>query len=312
MFKYFTRNRLYLKGKVIMSSNNFQSQLAELFTKPLFTISGTEVTLFSIIVFILIIIGSGVLSSVLQRGLKKAFAQKFVKSKGTLAALLRLLHYIIIITGFSIAMQTVGVNLSALFAAGAVFAIAIGFAMQNIVQNFVSGVILLLERSIKPGDILEVEGTVVKVIDMGIRTTVVRTWKEEELIMPNSIFSQSTVKNYTLRDNEFRLGVTVGVTYSSDMKKVIEVLEKTAEKVPWRLPEPAPRVLLQEFGNSSVDFGVYVNVDEPWKQRVFMSELRKNIWFAFKEAGITIAFPQLDLHLDPPVTEAITHLREAV
>jgi len=94
--------------------------------------------------------------------------------------------------------------------------------MQNVVQNFVAGVILLLERSIKPGDILEVEGLVVKVIDMGIRTTVVRTWKEEELIMPNSIFSQSPVKNYTLRDNEFRLGVVVGVSYDSDMKKVIE------------------------------------------------------------------------------------------
>ncbi|MBT8356442.1 MAG: mechanosensitive ion channel, partial [Deltaproteobacteria bacterium] len=206
-----------------------------------------------------------------------------------------------------IGLQTIGINLSALFAAGAVFAIAIGFAMQNVVQNFVAGVILLLERSIKPGDILEVEGTVVKVITMGIRTTVVRTWKEEELIMPNSIFSQSTVKNYTLRDNEFRLGVVVGVSYGSDMKKVIEVLEKTAADLPWRLPEPEPRVLLQEFGNSSVDFGVYINIDEPWSQRIYKADLRKKIWFAFKKANITIAFPQLDVHLDPPVSEAITN-----
>jgi small-conductance mechanosensitive channel len=289
--------------------NNLLPQIENFFEKPLFIISGTAVTLFSIIVFILIIIFSIALSLIVQRGLKKALTHKFEKREGTLAALLRLIHYSIVIIGFGIGLQTIGINLSALFAAGAVFAIAIGFAMQNVVQNFVSGVILLLERSIKPGDILEVEGTVVKVIDMGIRTTVVRTWKDEELIMPNSIISQSTVKNYTLRDNEFRLGVIVGVSYGSDMQKVIKVLEEIAKNIPWRLPDPEPRVLLQEFGNSSVDFGVYVSIDEPWRQRVLMSELRKAIWFAFKETNITIAFPQVDIHLDPPVTEAITHLR---
>ena len=295
-----------------MGDNNFISKIADLVAKPLFTISGTEVTFLSIIVFILIITVSLVISAISQRGLKKALAHKFTKREGTLAALLRLLHYSVVIIALGIALQTVGINLSALFAAGAVFAIAIGFAMQNVVQNFVSGVILLLERTIKPGDILEVEGTVVKVIDMGIRTTVVRTWKDEELIMPNSIFSQSTVKNYTLRDNQFRLGVVVGVSYDSDMNKVFAVLEKTARSVPWRLPDIEPRVMLQDFGNSSVDFGVYVSIDEPWRQRVLMAELRKLIWFAFKEANITIAYPQLDVHLDPPVTEAITHLRKAV
>ena len=293
--------------------NDFLNHFANLYTKPLFRISGTEVTMLSLLVFVLIIIFSITASFILQRGLKKALTHRFVKREGTLAALLRLLHYFILIIGFSIALQTIGINISAFFAAGAVFAIAIGFAMQNVVQNFVSGVLLLLERSIKPGDILEVEGTVVKVIDMGIRTTVVRTWKEEELIMPNSIFSQATVKNYTLRDNEFRLGVEVGVSYDSDLKKVMDVLMQTAEKVPWRLPEPPPRVMLQGFGSSSVDFGVYVNIDDPWKQRVYMSELRKDIWFAFKEAKITIAFPQLDIHLDQPVTEALTNnLRKVI
>lgn len=242
----------------------------------------------------------------------KGLSHRFDIREGTLEALLRLMHYTIVLVGFGIGLQTIGINLSALFAAGAVFAIAIGFAMQNVVQNFVSGVLLLLERTIKPGDILEVEGTVVKVIDMRIRTTVVRTWKEEELIMPNSIFSQSTVKNYTLRDNEFRLGVVVGVTYGSDMKKVIDVLEQTARDIPWRLPDPEPRILMQDFGTSSVDFGVYVSIDNPWMQRIYMSDLRKEIWFAFKDANITIAFPQLDVHLDPPVTKAITDLRRVV
>lgn len=295
----------------MVDTSEFMTKISEIFTKPVFVISGTEVTFFSIITFIVIITGSIVFSSVIQRGLRKTLDKRFVKREGTLAALLRLLHYTILLVAFTIALQTVGINLSALFAAGAVFAIAIGFAMQNIVQNFVSGVILLLERSIKPGDILEVDGTVVKVVGMGIRTTVVRTWKEEELIMPNSIFSQSTVKNYTLNNNEFRLGVIVGVSYGSDLEKVFEVLEKTAGNVQWRLPEPVPRVMLQDFGSSSVDFGVYVSIDEPWRQRVLMAELRKDIWFAFKDAGITIAYPQLDVHLDAPVTNALSNLRKA-
>ena len=291
-----------------MNFDTFVQDIAGLISKPLFKLSGTEVTLLSLIIFLVVISFAAVLSFILQRALKRTLAYRFKKQEGTLAAILRLVHYTVVIIGFGIGLQTIGINISALFAAGAVFAIAIGFAMQNIVQNFVSGIILLIERTIKPGDILEVEGNVVRVVDMGIRTTIVRTWREEELIMPNSIFAQSTVKNYTLRDNEFRLGVTVGVEYDSDMKKVIEVLQSTARDVSWRLPQPEPRVLLQDFGDSAVIFGVYVNVDDPWKQRVYMSELRKAIWFAFIEAGITIAFHQVDIHFDPPVTEAFTGL----
>ena len=291
-----------------MNLDNFIQNIEVLYSKPLFTLSGTNVTILSVIIFFFVVAFSVAISLVLQRTMKRTLAHRFEKQKGTLAAILRLVHYSIVIIGFGIGLQTIGINISALFAAGAVFAIAIGFAMQNIVQNFVSGIILLIERTIKPGDILEVEDNVVRVVDMGIRTTVVRTWREEELIMPNSIFAQSTVKNFTLNDNEFRLGIEVGVAYESDMKKVIEVLEETARNIPWRLPEPAPRVLLQDFGDSAVIFGVYLNVDDPWKQRVYMSDLRKAVWFAFKEADITIAFHQVDIHFDPPVTEGFTGL----
>ena len=293
-----------------MNFDIFLQDLIELFSRPLFALSGTEVTLLSLVIFFLVISFSVAVSVVLQRALKRSLAHRFEKQKGTLAAILRLVHYTIIIIGFGIGLQTIGINISALFAAGAVFAIAIGFAMQNIVQNFVSGIILLVERTIKPGDILEIEGNVVKVVDMGMRTTIVRTWREEELIMPNAILAQATVKNYTMRDNEFRLGVDVGVAYESDMKKVIQVLEETARNIPWRLPEPEPRVLLQDFGDSAVIFGVYLNVDDPWKQRVYTSDLRKAIWFAFKEANITIAFHQVDIHFDPPVTEAFAGLKK--
>ena len=295
-----------------MDYDSILSRLAEISVQPLFKIAGTEVTLFSIFLFLCIIAATFLISSILQRTLNRSLASKFSSKPGTLAAILRLIHYTVLVVGFGIALQTIGIRLGTLFAAGAVFAIAIGFAMQNVMENFVSGIILLAERSIKPGDILEVEGVVVKVIDMGIRTTVVRTLREEDLILPNSVFSQSTVKNYTLRDNLFRLGVEVGVTYDSDMKQVMAVLEKTALEQPWGSKNAESRVLLLDFGDSAVIFGIYLNVDDPWKQRVYMSELRKAIWFAFKEAGIVIAFNQMDVHFDPPVSDAIASLRKVV
>ena len=142
---------------------------------------------------------------------------------GTVGVASRLVHYLIVVTGVGVALNTMGINLTALFAAGALFAVAIGFAMQNLTANFVSGVILLAERAIKPGDVIEFEGQMVRVRDMGIRATVARTLNDEDLLIPNSQIVQSTVSNYTFRDTLYRLRVMVGVSYASDL----EVVRKT-------------------------------------------------------------------------------------
>ena len=268
------------------------------YDKSLFTVSGTEVNLISIILLAVIVLGSFLLSMIAQRMLKKALLERFVKREGTFYALLRLLHYVIIIFGGLIGLSIIGIELGTLFAAGAVFAIAIGFAMQNILQNFVSGVILLLERSIKPGDTLEIENKVVKVVNMGIRTTVVRTLREEELIIPNSVLSQSIVKNYTLRDDKFYILVQVGVSYSSDVDKVTEALKAAAMKMDYCKSEGQVKIRFRDFGNSSLLFDLMIMVDKPWDQLQYMSDLRYAIWYEFKEEDITIAFPQLDVHLD--------------
>ncbi len=291
-----------------MDGNAVLEWLDEGLTNPLFSIAGTEVTLAAIFSFILILLASFGASLFFQRAADRVVAKRFSEQEGSFAALKRLAHYIIMLVGLGIAMEAVGINMNALFTAGAVFAVAIGFAMQNILQNFLSGVILLVERSIKPGDILEVDGALVRVIDMGIRTTVVRTLKDEDLIIPNSIFSQNTVKNYTLKDNVFTTGVTVGVSYDSDMEKVEAVLKKTVDAMSWRMKKTETRVLLQEFGDSSVNFSVFLSMNDPWHHRQRLSELRKAIWFAFKEADIVIAYPQVDVHFDPPGLSAIGSL----
>lgn len=280
--------------------------LTEGFDYRLFEIAGTWITVATLVTFVIIVLMTVLASRVLQRAMVGMFRARGVTEEGTIGVTRRLTHYAVMALGFGVGLQTIGINLTALFAAGAVVAIGLGFAMQNLTQNFVSGLILLLERSIKPGDVLQVEGRFVKVTRMAMRSTHARTLDDEEIIVPNSTIVQSTVTNYTLRDSFYRLRCSVGVIYGSDMALVRQTLERVAGSLTWRSPEKKPVVLLTDFGSSSVDWEVSVWITDPWRVRKRRSDLNEAIWWALKEQGIVIAFPQLDLHLDPPVTDALT------
>jgi small-conductance mechanosensitive channel len=271
----------------------------------LFTLGDTTVTLGTVATIVFIVVVTYLISRSVQRGLGRLLSRGGMREEAKVRTAQRLAHYLILLGGLVAALQTVGIDLSTLFAAGAVFAVGLGFALQNVVQNFVSGVILLVERSIKTGDVLKVEDRVVRVERIGIRSTVVRTRTEEDLIIPNSVLVQGTVTNYTLNNESHLIVTRVGVIYGSEMKRVAEVLQVTAESLPWRDRALPIRILLSEFGNSSVDFDVYVGISDPWRGLTRRSELNEALWKALKEAGITIAFPQLDLHLDPPVAESL-------
>jgi small-conductance mechanosensitive channel len=279
----------------------------EILDFTLLTLSGTPVTVGTVITAAVILLVTWWVSHGFQRAIRRALRHRTV-ADSSIAVITRLVHYAVIFVGIAVALDTVGFSLGALFAAGAVFAVGIGFAMQNLVQNFMSGVILLVERSIKPEDVLEVEGKVVRVVRMGIRTTIARTRDDEELIIPNSILVQSTVKNYTLQDSIFRLRALVGVVYKSDMHRVLETLKRVAGEQPWRSARRDPRVLMTSFGDSSVNFDVSVWMDDPWEAPKALSQLHQAIWWALKDADVVIAFPQLDVHLDPDVTDPIGRL----
>lgn len=279
---------------------------------PLFNLGGTEVTVATLVTALLIVLVAFWISWLLRKAFARAFKGRVPVDEGTVGVASRLVHYVIVITGFGIALHTMGINLTALFAAGALFAVAVGFAMQNLTANFVSGVILLAERVIKPGDVLEIEGQMVRVRDMGIRATVARTLNDEDLVIPNSMIVQSTVRNYTFRDMLYRLRVPVGVSYGSDLRAVRETLETMARQLDWRSSKKDPAVLLTDFGNSSVDFEVSVWIEDPWNSRRGRSDLREAIWWSLKEAGVTIAFPQVDVHFDAPVIDYLQGLKRAV
>jgi small-conductance mechanosensitive channel len=278
----------------------------EILKFELIEISGTSVDVGTLAVSLLIATITFGLALLAEKATVRFLRGRGMRDEGSAGASARLVYYVVIFIGLAVAVQNLGINLTALFTAGAFLAIAVGFAMQNITQNFVSGIILLVEMTIKPGDIIEIDGTLVKVTKLGMRATIVRTWDSVDMIIPNSNLVSATVKNLTLRDRMHRIRCLVGVTYDSDMKKVRQILEETAAAISWRDPSTDPVILMKQFGSSSVDFDVSVWVQDPWGRSVGQSNLHQAVWFALKDAGITIAFPQLDLHLDQPALEAIS------
>ncbi|MBP7669469.1 MAG: mechanosensitive ion channel [Candidatus Eisenbacteria bacterium] len=262
----------------------------EFLDSKVFAFTGMPVTVATLVAFVLIVVLALVASKAIRAALAHALHRRGVAAEeGGLAATLRLVHYAILAIGVGIALETLGVDLAALFAAGIVFAIAIGFAMQNIVQNFLSGLVLLFERSIKPGDVIQVGDLIAKVERMGLRTTMVRTLDDEETIVPNNILAQSLVANYAMRDSLYRVRTRVGVAYGSDMQKVREVLEAAAASLTWRVERRPPLVLMAEFAPAAVEFEVSIWMSDPWRMRRARSDLNEAIWDALNKAGISIA-----------------------
>jgi len=281
------------------------TQIREALETELIVVGDASITGASIIAAVAVVLLTLLAARLLERAAIRALRLARIEDRGTLGVVGRVVHYIVMVIGLGVAIQTLGINLTSLFAAGAVLAVAVGFAAQNVLQNFFSGLILLSEGAIKPGDILEVEGRVVRVTRMGIRSTVARTRDEEELILPNALLAQATVKNYTLTDSVYRLRTTVGVAYGSDMKLAKETLHAAAASLPFRREDNEPVILMAEFGDSAVVFDVSVWVDNPWGTLTLRSELNEAIWWALKDAGLTIAFPQMDVHLDDRVIDRL-------
>jgi potassium efflux system protein len=201
--------------------------------------------------------------------------------------------------GILIALHVAGIKLTSLFTTSGLFAVALGFALKNILENYVSGLILKTDESIKHGDVLDVDGQMVRVKSIGVRDTIVRTKNDSDILIPNALLVQGKIGNYTHRDTVCRLYTTVGVSYASDLKKVREVLEGVCTHFDGLSKQHEPVVLLTDFGDSSVNYQVFIWAEDPWNMRVLKSQLNEAVWWGLKDAGIVIAFPQLDVHVDP-------------
>lgn len=234
---------------------------------------------------------------------------------GGLHAYQSLFFYILVVTFTLIALQIVNVPLTAFTILGGALAIGFGFGSQNLVNNFISGLILLVERPIRVADLIQVGDLRGNVEHIGLRSTRVRTGQNVEIIVPNSSFLQENVVNWTLTDTQVRVHVTVGVAYGSPTREVKEILRKSAASHGRVLKSPDPIVLFENFGDNSLEFEVHfwIQMRSPMDQKIIESDLRFMIDSFCRDAGITIAFPQRDVHLDSlrPVEVRLVREEEA-
>jgi len=207
-----------------------------------------------------------------------------------------LLKYLILVMAASMGMQIVGFNLSVLLAGSAALLVGIGLGLQNIFSDFVSGILILIETTVKVGDIIEINGLVSKVVEIKLRTTTVLTREDKYIILPNSDLTKNQLINWTHGNISSRFEVQVGVDYSSDVNEVMRILHEVALTQDGIEKEPKPFVQFINFGDSSLDFLVIFWSEEVFRVYNIKSELRVKIFNAFKENKISIPFPQRVVH----------------
>jgi potassium efflux system protein len=228
---------------------------------------------------------------------------RLLLARGLPYALSALIHYAILLLGFLLAVAALGVDMNRVTFLTGAFGVGVGFGLQSVVNNFVSGIILLLERPIQVGDAIQLGDLEGNVRRIGIRSTTVRTWQGAEVIVPNATFISDRVTNWTLSDRRRRIDLSIGVSYGADPTRVLELLRATALTVPGVIPEPAPLALLKDFGDSALDFEIRAWTDRFEDWLIIKSRLGVAVNAAFKDAGIAIPFPQRDVTIRFPPSE---------
>lgn len=280
-----------------MTFNEIIKYISDVGNFELFQINQTKITLFSIVIFVFILIGFWVFSKFLKNKILNKILSRFNIDSGLQFALGRITHYIIVTVGAVFAFQFIGIDLSGLAVILGFLSVGIGFGLQNITSNFISGLILLLERPIKVGDRVTVNETEGDVENINMRSTTIRTLNNISIIVPNSDFISSPVINWSHGDSKIRVDLDIGVSYNSDLDLVIKVLKEIALNNKDVLKWPEPEVHLREFGDSAWNMKLRVWIPDPKKHYYVRSEINCEIVRKFRENNIEIPFPQRDLHL---------------
>jgi small-conductance mechanosensitive channel len=237
----------------------------------------------------------------LLRDRTRSLVARWFKLEAVAAVLVeKILTMLVIIAVFAFALITVKIPLTVFAFMGGALAIGVGFGAQNLINNWISGMILLLERPIKVGDVVEIDSGRGRVTNIGARCSQVRRFDGFDVLVPNSEFLQKSVINLTLADEVIRLKVRVGVAYGSPTREVARIMAAALAEHGRILKEPEPVVLFEDFGDSALIFSAYfwVQVSPSYDYRIIESDFRHMLDRRFGEAGIVIAFPQLDVHLD--------------
>lgn len=278
----------------------FTETAGEVWRFKLFAIDNADVTVGQLVIALLMLVVGVVVARVVSAYVGKRALPRFKIERGAAAAIQTIVYYVLLTIGVMLAVNTAGVPMTVFTIFGGALALGIGFGSQNIVNNFISGLILLIERPINVGQLIEVDGNKGTVQKIGARSMHMQSYDGKMVIIPNSALLESAVTNFDQPDSKYRSRVAVGVAYGSDTRVVRELLMRAASESPRVLERPEPVALFMEFGDNALSFELHVwVVPRSSEDRLRIeSDLRYRIDELCREAGVVIAFPQRDVHLD--------------
>ncbi|MEO9484123.1 MAG: mechanosensitive ion channel domain-containing protein [Ekhidna sp.] len=277
---------------------SFLSKVGEIFTTNLFNLGDSKITLGTIIYFLISFILLTFIAKRFRNLLVNKILAKANMDRGARNSIGLITRVMIMFIGSIFIIQSAGIDMSSLSLLAGALGVGIGFGLQNITDNFISGIIILFEKPIKVGDRIVVGDTEGDVINISVRATTILTNENVSIIVPNSEFISSRVINWSHNDRNIRFDIPVGVSYKEDPDEVRDVLMKVADENEHVLKNPAPHVFFDEFGDNSLNFTLAIwtstYTDKPRKLK---SELYFSIFEKLKEKGIEIPFPQRDIHI---------------
>jgi small-conductance mechanosensitive channel len=258
-------------------------------------LSVTPIFLGKVVIYLVLLLS---LSKIVQRIILLRLLRHLNISESQKFALGRFTTYFLVLGGLFIGLQSLGLNLNSLVVFGGAIGVGVGLGLQNVVSNFVAGIVLLVEQPIRIGDRVETDGTMGDVIRIAARSTWIRTNDNVVIIMPNSNFINNPVTNWTANDPQVRVNLPLGVSYSADPDVVRTILLKVADEHPHVLKTPEPDVIFTDYGDNSINFTLRVWTEiHTHTTLILKSDLYFTLFKRFAEAGIELPFPQRDLHL---------------
>jgi potassium-dependent mechanosensitive channel len=266
---------------------------------PLVVLSGTQVMALTLLVACAILVASRVIAALVGRSIDRLLHVRGL-DKGMRFAAAKIARYLIMVAGGFVALGSMGVDMSAVMAGGAVLLVGIGFGLQKLAENFISGLLLLIERPVRKGDFIDVGGVLGTVEDIGLRATHVLSREGVTVIVPNASLVTAMVINHSVPTSSRRIWVKVNVAYGTDLDRAVAVLEDVARAEPMVQPEPPYEVRHQGFGDSAIELALVVWITEARDELVVQSKLRFAIDRAFRTAQIVIPVPQREIHMHPP------------
>jgi small-conductance mechanosensitive channel len=280
---------------ILTQTQHILSIVAWLLIAPIMKIGDKHFSIGSIVFLVLLAIAIFFISRWISDWLKYRILHRF--ERGLREAIATILSYLLAGFGLLILLQTAGIDLSSLTVLAGVLGIGVGFGLQNLASNFISGLTLLFEQPIKVGDFIEVDGLLGTVEKISIRSTIVRTNDDVFVIVPNLRFVEQNIINWSYRAPRCRIHIPVAVAYGSDSVVVTEALMEAARLQPMVLSNPTPKVWFHKFGESSLNFELLVWIDRPEESEPIKSSLNFLIEHELRHRHIEIPFPQRDLRL---------------